>query len=347
MDKKVWKKLIPALFLTTVLSLSACGSSGSEKSQQSNPEDFTPVVLRYSTMMSTDHISYSIAQEIAEEVKEATDGRVTIEIYPANQLGDWTQVYDELMMGSIDMAHSSVPETYNPKIGVGYFPYLATDFDELGTLFAQGGFLWNSMEEMQAQQGVKFLGFFCEGLCGVATTKPLDNYNNLDPKGIKIRSAAMDVYLKPLEFMGFDTASINSSDTFAAIQTGVVDGYAGNTAMASYLNYRDLIKYYYVYNVNPEVTQVMMSQKTYDKLLPADAAAIEEICSRKCIESLSLAQDLEEEYYQKLEDAGVEVIRFTDEELDYFASQVRENVWPQLAETYTPEFISELQASYN
>lgn len=345
-------------FVLMASILCACGAkSASQTGTASQPQQaadtpasakdsFEPVVLRYSTMMSTDHISYQVAQEIASEVNEATEGRVSIEIYPANQLGDWTQVYDELMMGSIDMAHSSVPETYDPRMGVGYFPYLATDFDELGGLFSNGSFLWESMGEMQAAQGVKFLGFFCEGLAGVATTKPLQNADNLDSKGIKIRSAAMDVYLKPLAFMGFDTASINSSDTFAAIQTGVVDGYAGNTAMASYLNYRDIIDYYYVYNMSPEVTQLMMSQKTYDKLLPEDAAAIEKICNQKCMDSVKTAEVLEEEYYQKLSEEGIEIVRFTDEQLDYFATQVRENVWPQLAETYTPEFIEALQNSY-
>lgn len=343
---KKGKLLLLGVFAAVIaLVLCACGEPST--GEATTKEDFEPVVLRYSTMMSTEHISYEVAQEIAAEVKEATEGRVSIDIYPSNQLGDWTQVYDELMMGTIDMAHSSVPETYDPRMGVGYFPYLAVDYDELGELFADGSFLWNSMSEMQANQGVKFMGFFCEGLCGVATTKELDNYNNLESKNIKIRSAAMDVYLKPLAFMGFDTASINSSDTFAAIQTGVVKGYAGNTAMTSYLNYRDLIDYYYAYNVNPEVTQIMMSQKTYDKLLPEDAAAIEAICKEKCMESVSVAEQMENEYFQLMEDCGITVVRFTDEELNYLAEQVRENVWPELAETYTAEFIENLQSSYN
>ena len=343
---KKGKLLLLGVFAAVIaLVLCACGETST--GEATTKEDFEPVVLRYSTMMSTEHVSYEVAQEIAAEVKEATEGRVSIDIYPSNQLGDWTQVYDELMMGTIDMAHSSVPETYDPRMGVGYFPYLAVDYDELGELFADGSFLWNSMSEMQANQGVKFMGFFCEGLCGVATTKELDNYNNLESKNIKIRSAAMDVYLKPLAFMGFDTASINSSDTFAAIQTGVVKGYAGNTAMTSYLNYRDLIDYYYAYNVNPEVTQIMMSQKTYDKLLPEDAAAIEAICKEKCMESVSVAEQMENEYFQLMEESGITVVRFTDEELNYLAEQVRENVWPELAETYTAEFIENLQSSYN
>ena len=48
-----------------------------------------------------------------------------------------------------------------------------------------------------------------------------------------------------------------------------------------------------------------------------------------------------------MEDCGITVVRFTDEELNYLAEQVRENVWPELAETYTAEFIENLQSSYN
>lgn len=78
----------------------------------------------------------------------------------------------------------------------------------------------------------------------------------------------MDCYILPCEYMGFSTTSIASSDTFAALQTGVVEGLAGSTPAGAYLNYRDIIDYYYVYQMSPEVTQIMISEKLLQSFLP-------------------------------------------------------------------------------
>ena len=117
--KKVYLLLLSLVVL--MIALTGCG-----KDTDSAKDNSKPITLRYSTMQNKDHISYQVALNIKQAVEEKTEGRVLIDIYPANQLGDWSQVYDELMMGSIDMAHSSVPETYDARTAVGYFPYLSS-----------------------------------------------------------------------------------------------------------------------------------------------------------------------------------------------------------------------------
>ena len=99
--KKVYLLLLSLVVL--MIALTGCG-----KDKDSAKDNSEPITLRYSTMQNKDHISYQVALNIKQAVEEKTEGRVLIDIYPANQLGDWSQVYDELMMGSIDMAHSSV-----------------------------------------------------------------------------------------------------------------------------------------------------------------------------------------------------------------------------------------------
>lgn len=120
--KKVYLLLLSLVVI--MIALTGCG-----KDTDSAKDNSEPITLRYSTMQNKDHISYQVALNIKQAVEEKTEGRVLIDIYPANQLGDWSQVYDELMMGSIDMAHSSVPETYDARTAVGYFPYLSSSYD--------------------------------------------------------------------------------------------------------------------------------------------------------------------------------------------------------------------------
>ena len=185
--KKVYLLLLSLVVL--MIALTGCG-----KDTDSAKDNSKPITLRYSTMQNKDHISYQVALNIKQAVEEKTEGRVLIDIYPANQLGDWSQVYDELMMGSIDMAHSSVPETYDARTAVGYFPYLSSSYDQLGEIFAEGSSLDNMMKEIQAKNGIEFCGFFVEGIAGIGTTKEVSNPNTLDSKNTVIRTAAMDCY---------------------------------------------------------------------------------------------------------------------------------------------------------
>jgi len=156
----------------------------------------------------------------------------------------------------------------------------------------------------------------------------------------------MDCYILPCEYMGFDTTSIASSDTFAALQTGVVEGLAGSTPAGAYLNYRDIIDYYYVYQMSPEVTQIMISEKTLAKLSPEDQKTIVDICRQECANSVNYAKEEDEKYLKLMEDNGIKIVRFSDEEIEMFAEAVRTNVWPNLAKTYGEDFINELLKLY-
>ena len=55
---------------------------------------------------------------------------IKITVYPANQLGDYTQCYEEIMKGSIDTGALSIPNQYDPLLEIPYLPMLAGTYDE-------------------------------------------------------------------------------------------------------------------------------------------------------------------------------------------------------------------------
>lgn len=127
---------------------------------------------------------------------------------------------------------------------------------------------------------------------------------------------------------------------------GVVEGLAGSTPAGAYLNYRDIIDYYYVYQMSPEVTQIMISEKTLAKLSPEDQKTIVDICRQECDNSVNYAKEEDEKYLKLMEDNGIKIVRFSDEEIEMFAEAVRTDVWPKLAKTYGEDFINELLKLY-
>ena len=67
------------------------------------------------------------AKAFAEEVKEKTDGRIDITVYSGGVLCDWVECYELVMRGDIEIALSTFPDTFDPRMVIAYYmPYLFT-----------------------------------------------------------------------------------------------------------------------------------------------------------------------------------------------------------------------------
>ena len=342
---KIWKVfIIMVLALALVFSFAACGDIGSEENEANTAE---PRVLRFALQSTVDSMPTVSAEEAAARIEELSGGTLQIDVYPAQQLGDYTTVYDELMLGTIDMAVISVVDSYDPRLAAGFLPYIASGYDELREVMAPENFLCTTMSELEAAQNIKFFGFYCEGFCGVISNDPLENANvsNAD-KGRLIRVPPSDTWNFAFQRLGFDTATIPYSDAYSALQTGLVDGFTGGPAYGIYDGFRDVCKYLYCYDAVCENLQTLMSLDVWNSLTEEQQAAVTQGLEELCAQSIDEAEENETIHREKLVEAGIEVIEFTDEERAAMAEDVRTNVWGQLEETFTSEFLDALAASY-
>lgn len=342
--KKKRRNLIITLALILIFT-TACNSN-KPSSQVTNKEDFQPVTLSFGNQHPVDSIATKADQEICDEIEVATEGRVKVQLYTDSALGDYTNIFEEVMVGSIDMAHITAVETYDARMSGSMLPYLGSNYEELEKAYDPNNYLFQTIFESAQNLGIRTFGFFCEGYSGVGVNKALQNPNlpNAE-KGVVVRVPGLDNFAVAITELGFRTSTIAYSDTYTSIQTGVVDGWAAGPANLNYLYFRDVITHYYDYMTNQEATQILMNEKTFSSLLPEDQEAITEIIQGKCRDSFKLAAEDDEKYMKMMADYGIEIIRFTDEERQVFAEGVRENVWPKLAKNSSQEFIDNILES--
>jgi len=325
-----------ALLLVLTMVISICGSASAE---------FKPVEWRMANQHPIDSFATAADEAIVAEIEKVTEGRVKITLYPDSQLGDYMSVFEELMMGSVEMAHISTNSTYDVRLLGSFLPYLATGYDQLGKVYSPDEYLFQTLHEIEAGLGIELMGIFCEGFDGVGTDVELTNAAVVGAeKGALIRVPAMDTFAECNIALGFRTSTIPYSDTYTSIQTGIVDGWAGGPANLNYLYFRDVLKFYYDYQQVQEATHILISTKAWNSLLPQDQEAIKKVIQDKCAESITLAQDDEAKYKELLRDKGITVVEFTDEERAAFAQAVRANVWPKLAKTFGQEFLDNVLA---
>ena len=103
-----------------VVSMSACG--GSKDAGSSGDSSFTPITLKMGNQHSSDSVANKLDQEMCDRIKDTTEGRVTAELYSDSALGDYTNVFDELMLGSVDVEHISPVESYDARVSATMLP---------------------------------------------------------------------------------------------------------------------------------------------------------------------------------------------------------------------------------
>ena len=86
----------------------------------SSPSAAAEVTLRFAGQFPEEHSATKLMREIAEGVRTRTRGRVNIEVYPDNLLGDYTIIYEDLMRGSKWLGMEISAMSIAPRIRSSY-----------------------------------------------------------------------------------------------------------------------------------------------------------------------------------------------------------------------------------
>jgi TRAP-type C4-dicarboxylate transport system substrate-binding protein len=186
------------------------------------------------------------------------------------------------------------------------------------------------------------------GFDGVGTKNEVTNpgVSNAD-KDALIRVPSLDAIKYSIERLGFRTSTIPYTDTYSSIQTGVVEGWIGAPPYQHYLGFRDVENYYYAYNSLAEIFDIMMSKSAWDSLTEPQQKVVTEALQQAAAKSIDDAEKEDKEYMKMLQDGGINVTEFTEEELAAFAKDIRDNVWPRFESVLGKEFLDSLKASMN
>lgn len=342
-------KKIFALIMTLVMALSlvACGGGAKKEEAPAAPEvDDTVYELSWAGISATDAVDTWIGEEIAARVAEATNDKVQIKVYPANQLGDLSQAYDEIINGSIDMGLFTIYGTYDIIQEAVYTPFLTTNYDAFEQVYGRDGFLYKALDEAQASRGVKLLGFWPSGYLGLGfaklTTSTDDLFDCTAKKNELLRVPGMDTMMASAQAMGFSTTTIGYSDVYTALQTGVCDASWNGGAYSNYQAFRDVLKYFVDYRVCNDVYSCVMNADKLASLPQEYQDAIMEISKEVIAEGTAKIAEMDEAALADMEEYGIEVIIPTDEQRAEMNNYFFENVLPGFSQYYGEDFMNQL-----
>lgn len=226
--------------------------------------------IRFSHVVSVNTPKGWAANEFANRVNKALDGRYVVTVFPNSQLYDDNQAIEALSAGFIEMAAPSSAKFIGsvPALQLFDMPFLFPKIetvhkvvdgpigDEIRTMFIERGL------------GIKLMTFWDNAFKQFSdNVRPL--IKPADYKGVKFRIMSSDVLEAQMDALGGVGLKLPFAEVYNALEQGVVDGQE-NTASNIYTKkFHEVQKYLTFSNHGYLGYAVIMNQKFWDEL-PAD-----------------------------------------------------------------------------
>ena len=232
-------------------------------------------VLKFSHTDQQAGARQAAAQVFAKKVEELTQGRYKVQVFCCSQLGNDPKNIEQLALGGIDFTVSGTGSyaPHVPTLNLTALPYLVENYQQGWKLYDESKWLKEQFDKAPAK-GFRFLATWEAGFRSMTTKDPLNS--PADAAGKKLRTFPNEMMRWTLEAMGFNIQIMPLPEVYLAIQQGAVSGQE---------NPIDTIYSNKFYEVAPNVTltnhvyspiPLTISEKTWQKLSPADQKAMTE-----------------------------------------------------------------------
>ncbi|MGA3401442.1 MAG: TRAP transporter substrate-binding protein [Acetobacteraceae bacterium] len=188
------------------------------------PADAAEFSYKLGSSSPMEHPAMARSAEAASKIKEQSNGRLDISIYPNSVLGGDTAMIAQVISGALQMYILPVDllAPRNPACGIFGVGFVFPDYDHVWA--AVDGDLGNMIRGAAEQIGLHCLDkAYDHGYRQITTrTKPIVSPDDLH--GFKIRLPVAPYLISLFRHLGASPTAINFNEVYSALQTGVVDG---------------------------------------------------------------------------------------------------------------------------
>jgi C4-dicarboxylate-binding protein DctP len=182
-----------------------------------------PIVIKFSHVVAMDTPKGKAAEVFARRAMELSKGKVKVEVYPNSQLYKDKEEMEALQLGSVQMLAPSLSK-FAP-LGVKEFevfdlPFIFDDYKDLHKI-TQGPVGAKLLKRLESH-GITGLAYWDNGFKVMSANKPLKTV--LDYKGLRMRIQSSKVLDAQMRAIGAMPLVLAFSETYQALQTGMVDG---------------------------------------------------------------------------------------------------------------------------
>ncbi|MEN6327900.1 MAG: TRAP transporter substrate-binding protein [Syntrophomonas sp.] len=327
MNRKKKYTVLIALVISLSLLLTGCGSTGSQKAKEQSEQpqkSDKQYTLRIGHNETTTSVTNKGLERFKKQVEEGTNGKVTVELYPASQLGNARVIIESVQAGTLEGAavpNSNYTGFYAPAT-IADLPYFFPTKEiaykvmdgEVGQQFLKG----------YEKTNIKPIALWETGFKMFTCNSPIKT--PADFKGKKFRVMENPILIAQYKALGADAIPINFAELYNSLQQGVVDGQETPPAGIFNMKLYEVQKYLLKSEHGWLPVIIGVNTKWFDSLPKEyqDVVAKSATDNRDWVRQ-ELRRLEKEVYMPTFEKAGVKIVDLTPEEKQVFANQVKDD----------------------
>ena len=265
----------------------------------------------------------------ANKVRERTNGRINIKLYPGVSLiqGDQTREFSALRQGVIDMAVGSTIN-WSPQVkqlNLFSLPFLFPDYAAVDAVTQ--GEVGKSIFQTLEKSGVVPLAWGENGYREISNSKkPIKSPADL--KGLKIRVVGSPLFLDTFTALGANPTQMSWADAQPAFASGAVDGQENPLSIFTAAKLHNVAqKYVTTWGYMNDPLIFVVNKDIWNSWTPADREAVKQAAIEAGKEQIAIARKgvVEEgkPLLKQIEGLGVTVTQLTPAEREAFAQATR------------------------
>lgn len=177
-------------------------------------------------------------------VEARSNGRISVEIYPSNELGSEREQMESVQLNSAQICNVSEGTVgiFFPEILATSVPYAFRTYTEAWAV-ADSPYMKELMGEMVEETGIRNLDVNQNGFRNFSNdVRPVRTPEDLE--GLKIRTMEHRGHMKMVEALGANPVPIAWGELYSALQQGVVEGQENPPSLVQAMKFYEVQDYY-------------------------------------------------------------------------------------------------------
>lgn len=268
--------------------------------------------LKLAHGLSIDHPVHLALEFMAKRISELSEGKLTVDIYPSEQLGSEQQLIELVQIGSVAITKVSAAsmQSFADDYKVFGLPYIFRSKEHFFNVI--DGEIGNDLLLSTEKKWIRGLSYYDSGSRSFYTkNKPITHPDDL--AGLKIRVMPSATAVEMIRALGGSATPISWGELYTALQSGVVDGAENNPPSLYTSHHYEVCKFYSLdeHTIIPDV--VVISKKVWDKLNNQQREWVQQAADESAILERELWAASEMKSLEEVQKAGVK-INYPDKE---------------------------------
>ena len=256
------------LSLMLVFSAIGCSSKRTETASGTEGGSDQKIIIKFSHVVAENTPKGQAAIMFADKVKEKTNGKVEVQVFPNSQLYKDEDVLNAIQQGNVQMAApaTSVVTKLYPQWQVFDLPFAFADNDQVQQ--AMDGAIGKKLFSLLEEKNITGLAMWDNGFKQMGTNKK-ELIKPEDFAGQKFRVMTSKVLEEQFRAVGANPVPMPFGEVYNAIEQGVIDGQENTLSNIYSQKMHEVQKYLTISNHGYLGYAVITNKKFWDEL-PAD-----------------------------------------------------------------------------